>query len=132
MESTQPQCQSCWRKPNYEPPIRCSSLNIEGVCSDCAEAIAQGRDITRMTYAKHRSREREHRERRWAARSPEEKREAIAWRYEWLSNQMRTNPAFSKEVTECRFCGTEPALPGLAYGVSLCLRRGLRRGFLVS
>jgi len=102
-------CTSCWRKTTHEIP--CGPLNDTGVCPDCATAIAQGRDITRMTYAKHRSREREHRAKTWAATSPKEKRKAIARRYEWLADQMRTNPRFSREITECRFCGgTEPAL----------------------
>lgn len=71
-------CSSCWRAPTYEPPGDCGPLNHAGVCPDCCGAIAEGRDITRMTYAKHRSREREHRIRRWVAKSPEEKREAVA------------------------------------------------------
>jgi hypothetical protein len=72
--------------------------------------MAQGKDIKYMTYGKHRSREYEHRTKSWTAKSLGEKTKGIADRCSWLDEQMRANPAFSTEIKECRFCGTEPAL----------------------
>jgi hypothetical protein len=43
-------CASCWRKTTHEMP--CGPLNEAGVCPDCAAAIAQGKDIEYMTFAR--------------------------------------------------------------------------------
>ena len=102
-------CLSCWRKTN-DQKFPCGKLNDARLCPDCAEAIAQGKDIKFMTYAKHRSREHEQRAKTWAAKSPEEKTKEIARRCNWLEEQMRTRPSYSAEIKECRFCGAEPAL----------------------
>jgi len=101
-------CVSCWRRTTDER-FPCGKLNDNRFCPDCAAAIAQRKDIRYMTYGKHLSREYEHRVKTWAATSRESKKIAVAGRCKWLEAQMRTKPLFSKEIRQCRFCGTEPA-----------------------
>lgn len=102
-------CVSCWRKTTDER-VPCGELNDRRLCPDCTAAIDQGKDIKYMTYGKHRSREHRHRARNWAATSQEKKVLAIAGRCKWLDEQMGTNPAFSREIKQCRFCDAQPAL----------------------
>jgi len=44
-------CASCWCK-RTDKTNPCGQLNEAGVCPDCAAAIAQGKDIEYMTFAR--------------------------------------------------------------------------------